>query len=369
MTGRPVVTQDGGRNMAGSNLFDLPSSVDEITPEWMTAALSRKYPGITVHGLEIHDVVHGACTKVRIALETSRADFPQTVLMKAGFEKHSPHMRRMHQKEHQCYHDLVPTWGIQTAVCHFSDEMEDGRALVILEDLCLRDVSFQSLQAPLDFPMAQRFLSDLARIHARWWDAPDINRNFPWINLSDHSQMGHYLNILANAAEFDSYVASPRGAAMPRKLLDRHMLVRAFDAMEKIHRRMPQTILHGDAHLGNLFIDQQGNPGFLDYQSCVGPWCIDVSYFLIAGLDMVDRQRWQGALLHHYLEALVAHGVTAPPAFDEAWLAYRQSVVWGLLIWLMNSSQFQTETNNTAAATRFAMAMVDLDTLATLCIA
>jgi hypothetical protein len=50
------------------------------------------------------------------------------------------------------------------------------------------------------------------------------------------------------------------------------------------------------------------------------------------------------------------------PSFDSAWAAYRRDVVWGLLIWLLNSSQFQTEANNTAAAVRFAMAMIDHDT-------
>src|SRR3546814_4096133 len=101
-------------------------------------------------------------------------------------------------------------------------------------------------------------------------------------------------------------------------------------------------------------------PGFLDAQPRLGAWSIDVSYFLIAGLDLVDRRRWEGALLAHYLSCLRAEGVD-PPSFDDAWAAYRRDVVCGLLIWLLNGSHFQTEANNTAAATRFAMAMVALD--------
>lgn len=69
--------------------------------------------------------------------------------------------------------------------------------------------------------------------------------------------------------------------------------------------------------------------------------------------------------LQHYLAALVQHGVT-PPSFDEAFAAFRRDVIWGHLIWMRNGSQFQSEANNTAAATRFAMAMVDLDTFGAL---
>ena len=152
---------------------------------------------------------------------------------------------------------------------------------------------------------------------------------------------------------------------MPRKLLDRDLIRRAHRRMGEFFATLPQTINHGDMHLGNLYTDADGAPGLLDFQPCVGPWSIDVSYFLIAGLDLVDRRRWQGALLEHYLTSLAGHGVAAPTS-DEAWAAYRRSTVWGLLIWLLNGSNFQTEANNTAAATRFAMAMIDLDTLAAL---
>src|SRR3546814_17397238 len=97
----------------------------------------------------------------------------------------------------------------------------------------------------------------------------------------------------------------------------------------------------------------------LDARPRLGAWSIDVSYFLIAGLDLVDRRRWEGALLAHYLSCLRAEGVD-PPSFDDAWAAYRRDVVWGLLIWMLNGSHFQTEANNTAAATPFAMPMADL---------
>src|SRR3546814_1755970 len=104
-----------------------------------------------------------------------------------------------------------------------------------------------------------------------------------------------------------------------------------------------RVINHGDMHLGNLYVDADGTPGFLDAQPRLGAWSIDVSYFLIAGLDLVDRRRWEGALLAHYLSCLRAEGVD-PPSFDDAWAAYRRDVVWGLPIWMLNGSQDRKST-------------------------
>ena len=345
--------------------MDIPVSADGITPEWMTAALSENEPGLKVDSVEIVDVVAGACTKVRLALRTNRNDFPSTVMMKAPFERHSDTMMMMHRNEYHAYHDLVPTWDIPTAKCHYAGLTDDGRALVILEDLCLRDVKFLSLQHPISFDLAKKFLAHLAKMHARWWNSPEIEEQFPWLGHASSENMAFYLDLLMNPETFARYENAPRGAAMPRLLLNPELINQAHARMLELQSGLACTINHGDMHLGNLYTDAQGEPGFLDYQPVVGPWSIDVSYFMIAGLDLLDRRRWQGALLQHYLDCLADNGIT-PPGFDEAWLAYRRYVPWGLLIWMLNSSNFQTETNNTAAATRFAMAMIDLDTFGAL---
>lgn len=132
-----------------------------------------------------------------------------------------------------------------------------------------------------------------------------------------------------------------------------------------MHVGKPLTVCHGDMHLGNLYVADERVPGFLDWQPRLAPWSLDVTYFMIAALDPLDRRRWEGALLQHYLARLEAYDVSAP-AFDDAWSSYRCDVIWGHLIWMLNGNNFQTESNNSAAASRFSMAMVDLDNFAAL---
>lgn len=343
----------------------VPEQLDGITADWMTAALAPNYPGISVDSVRTIDVIKGACTKVRLALTTNQADFPPTVLMKAGFEPHSPQMRGMHVNEYHAYHDLLPTVGINAPLCHAAIKDDAGRALVILEDLCLRGVRFLSLQQPIGFDLAKGFLAGLAKLHARWWDAPELDTRFAWVPDTTEEKMAHYFGLLLTPDRFEGFATSPRGAAMPRVLLDPPRIRAAHAAMREAHKGQARVVNHGDMHLGNLYVDADGTPGFLDSQPRLGAWSIDVSYFLIAGLDLVDRRHWEGALLQHYLSCLSAEGIN-PPGFDAAWAAYRRDVVWGLLIWLLNGSHFQTEANNTAAAARFAMAMIDHDTFGAL---
>lgn len=46
--------------------IDTPSTVEEISAEWLTAALSLRHPGVKVDSLVIEDVMRGRSTKVRV---------------------------------------------------------------------------------------------------------------------------------------------------------------------------------------------------------------------------------------------------------------------------------------------------------------
>ncbi|WP_430386788.1 hypothetical protein [Blastomonas fulva] len=345
----------------------VPRDAAGLTPEWLTALLAESEPGLVVDSTEIVDIQRGACTKIRIAARTNRNDFPSTLMLKVGFEAHSEAMARMHVNEYHAYADLMPTVDFNAPRCYGAAMDSEGRALVVLEDLCLRNVRFLTLQEPVGFDLAKRFLEGLARFHARWWNAPDLDTRFGWAPDTGEDGVAFYFHLLNTPDKFGRYATAPRGAAMPKSLLDPARIYAAHRAMTAAHKAeaMAMVVNHGDMHLGNLYLDADGSPGFLDMQPRRGAWSIDVSYFLIAGLDLVDRRRWEGALLQHYLQCLALEGID-PPSFDTAWAAYRRDVVWGLLIWMLNSSQFQTEANNTAAATRFAMAMLDLDTFGVL---
>ncbi|MBV9995742.1 MAG: hypothetical protein JO127_11870, partial [Caulobacteraceae bacterium] len=65
---------------------EVPTSIEEVTPEWLTYALSTTTPDLQVDSAQVVDTVHGACTKVRLGVRANRNDFPSTVMMKIGLE-------------------------------------------------------------------------------------------------------------------------------------------------------------------------------------------------------------------------------------------------------------------------------------------
>ena len=341
----------------------LPREVSEITAHWMTEAFRSQGRDIAVSRIELEDHIAGASSKVRVRLETANADDPKRVIVKGGFEKHSREMKGMHWAEARAYRDLIPRVPASAPRSWYAEVDAEGQGIVVMEDLTLRDVRFLSLQTPIGFDTACRFLESLAALHASMWGAPDLvdGALFGDVAMPMVGRFEAYIERLTEPANFAAYAERPRGAAIPVALHDRERMKAGLWALRDSYAGQTRTIVHGDTHLGNLYLDADGNPGFLDWVIRRAPWQNEINYFITAALDLPDRRRWEGALLEHYLAALRGHGIDAPD-FDTAWLLYRREVVWGFFIWFLNSWDFQTESRNTAAATRFAMAMIDHDT-------
>jgi len=348
------------------SVLPLPVTVDSIDAQWLTLALSQRHPGVEVVESCIDEVIRGTSTKIRVVLRYNAAGreaaLPPTMIVKGGFEAHSPLFGFMYRSEMRCYRDLLPIMDLNAPRAFFSAEDPGShQALVIMEDLNARHVTFPSAQTPFDYPQEARFLDALARLHAQWWGRPQLRDEgeLGWVLTQFGAASREYQNRYLAPEVWDSYMAKPRGAATPKALHDRERMRAALDALAEFHESAPLTLTHGDTHLGNLYIERDGTPGFLDMQVRRSPWYQDVAYHMTAALDVIDRRKWEQALLSFYLGRLAAHGVASPPGFDEAWACYRRELVYGLFIFLINETRFQTEQTNTAYAVRFAMAAID----------
>ena len=127
-------------------------------------------------------------------------------------------------------------------------------------------------------------------------------------------------------------------------------------------KTVPRALLHGDTHLGNLYIDIDGEPGFFDSLPHVGPPMIEIAYHLACALDIADRRIHERDLVAHYRDALIGEGI-APPPLDELMRQYGYYLATGYLIFLVNASDFQPEAINTAYTARFSAAMLDHDSI------
>jgi hypothetical protein len=350
--------------MAADSL-PLPLEIEEIDSAWLTAALSLKAPGVEVLSCRVVDVRRGTCTKVRLDMELNgvgqAAGVPRRVILKGGFEPHSRVMYPMHEREVRGYQEVVPVLGLRAPVCWFAGcDPARRQGIVVLEDLVDRGVAFCSPLVPNSFEAVARRLSALAAYHAKTWDVADLDGRFGWID-----------EILASFVVFcdgnfppdvwASYIASPRGAAASRQFHDRDWMWLALRRMGRLSAARPHAVLHTDTHLGNLYVDVDGEPGFFDSLPGRAPPMLEVAYHLGCALDTGDRRRWEAALIQHYLGALRAHGVEAP-GFDDARFQYAVFLAYGYAIFITNAGAYQSEAVNTAYTARFSAAMVDHDT-------
>ena len=347
--------------LAPADAVPLPLLPAKITASWLTAALRQRRTQITVQSAVIEDVILGTSTKIRVRLVCTGAgarEIPSTVIVKGGFEAHSPTLREMYANEVRFYADIQEHIPMPSPSSFFAGSDPDShQSIVIMEDLRPLGVEFCHPLRPQNFDQVARRLETMAGYHAATWNSREFQPGGRWHDIGSRFEawglafMRRYL-----APEtWAHYVASPRGAACSVELHDRFWMERVVEEFAALEAKRPCCMIHGDTHLGNLYIAADGMPGFFDAQVARAPWYLEVSYHIVCALDQATRPRWEAALLDRYLRALADNGVDAP-SFDDAWLDYRRAIAYGLLVFLTNEVIFQTESVNTAYAARFSAA-------------
>ena len=345
-----------------------PMTVEQLTPAWMSAALSRSIPGVRVESCSAIEAIWGMAGKARLQLEYNdvgrEARLPPTMVVKAGFGRFPPEMDWTYAVEVWAYRHVVPTLEVNTPHCYFAGIDPDGRSFMLIEDLVPRNVTFCRVLNPLDYRQAASFLDTYARIHARWWDSPELRPGGRLGFLKKTLEPGaveFWMNYCLEPGQWNEIAERPRSKAFPAKLVNREAMERALHAFRAMHDTEPLCVNHGDEHLGNLFIDQDGRPGIFDWQTRKAPWHMSVAYFIAGALAIDDRRRWEQSLLACYLERLAIYRDSPSLDWDAAWLAYRRSLIWGYFIWLSNPDSTQGAANNMANTTRLGMAVLDHD--------
>jgi len=344
--------------MTEAATLSLPTTVEGVTPAWLSAALQARHPGVNVRAARVQDVILGTSTKIRVALETDDPTLPATLIVKGGFEAHSPMMGPMYANEAGFYTHVQPRITMESPRCFFAGSDPDGfQSIVILEDLRAAGVRWLSALEPEPFEAIAERLRAMAVFHAQTWASPmfEAGRAWDWVGPRFGDWAMVYANRYLMPEVWAGYIASPRGAAVSRALQDRAWMAGALVHLGAVEAAGPRCLIHGDTHLGNLYVTAEGRPGFLDAQVSHTHWSIEVAYHIVAACDLADRAAWEGDLMSIYLEALTAAGAPAPP-FGEAMDRYAEAIAYGLFVFLINETRFQTEAVNTAYAARFGAA-------------
>ena len=353
----------------------LPDEIDEITPQFLTAALSKKHPGITVKDFNIVDIHHGFTTIVRMDLEldeaAKQAGIPSRMTLKGGFEPSTRGRARdfavgAFLMEVPSYRVAQPAFGLNMPTCYFAEiDLEQKQMIILMEDLCLRNVRFCHGLVPHTVEQVRRRLTTLAEYHAKSWGHPELEPGgrfdiFPGNGCNMFHKYMHHVGY-ADPREYKKYTDAPRGAATSPSFHDVNWILDALAYGAELSDAVPNIVCHGDTHSGNLFEEADGTPGFLDSLPRCEAAMIEISYFITNVMDPADRRRHDRELVAHYRNELARCGVDVPD-LDELLRQFAVFLPYGYVTFIVNENTYQTESFNTAHASRYGIAMLDHNT-------
>jgi len=340
----------------------LPTTLAEFDAPWVTHALTRVFPGAEVSGVDIDEITHGTATRARLhlAYEDGSPSGPSTVWVKTGCEPHATYLATIgtYASEVRFYNELRDLVAVRTPACYYAEFDETmPQFVLLLEDLRARNVMWGA-PGEVGDDQVEAALEALARVHARWWDDPALATR-QWLQSTTTGGIAeHYRR--RDAAVLTRALSRPRAAWLPPTLHDPAALVRAFRELLEISATPPLCLVHGDAHVGNVFFERDGTAGLLDWQGTKrARWAYDVAQLIVSALTVDARRGSEQVLLRFYLRCLADHGVAAP-RWETAWLDYRRHTIYPLVGWLCTEG-FQPESVSAANVAQFGAAAADFD--------
>lgn len=289
-------------------LLAIPSGAGAISPAWLTARLGE--PGRVTAAVAARIGVEQGFTGgrlYRLALTWDPAGAgPPSVVVKlspAGAAMRRL-MRHANAAEVRFYRDIAPRAALPVPRCPHAAEV-GGRSVVVMEDLAAhRRLDLRAGCGPRD---AEAVVAALARVHAAWWNRPELADAGGADLLHAIDFAGCWPRYPARLAQLLPDVALPGWFVALAERMARQRGAMAAHLLDS----GPMTLLHRDCHVENVLFALGGQAVLLDWQFMGrGRGAFDLGYFLISSLPPDQRQATERDLVARYHAGLVRGGVT-----------------------------------------------------------
>lgn len=299
----------------------LPVDASGLTPAWLSEALAPRHPGVRVAAVEVLDATERTNHHLRLGLRYDvRAGAPDTLFCKLP-PRDPEHRARigaggMGTREVEFYAGVAPSVSMRMPVCHFAAREADGSFLLLLEDLSAQGSRISDGSWAVPGKLARPPVADLAELHVRFGEPARLAAVSTWAASRRAKPADFVIRTLRYVVDECRPLVNDAYIEIAKLYIEHH------EAIDAYWDGGPQTLIHGDAHIGNLFIDGD-RVGFLDWgMAKIGTPMRDLGFFLTMGLESGDRRRDERDLIRHYLDVRHALGGSRI-SFDDAWLAHR----------------------------------------------
>jgi hypothetical protein len=339
----------------------LPRRPGDLGAATLSGIIGRRVTSVSVI-----DGDAGTSSRARLAL--TGEDVPPSVFVKlpaqTALTRLMGELGRLGHTEVRFYDQLAPRLG-GVPLCHGSAyDPLTGRFVLVLEDLPAEECLFPDTLHPLDPDQAAAVVERLARLHAAFWG-----------RLPATPGVGPLGWVYSASGDDTSLLTGPLLKASARRIAERtdipvergRFIDEDYRRVARLIDRPPHTVMHGDAHPGNVYF-RNGEAGLLDWQAVRrGHPGRELAYALITGLTTEDRRRCERKLLDGYRAALAAAGGPRWSS-DDLWQRYREGALYAYVAALITAGMggMQVEEIALAALRRAVAALDDLDTAAAL---
>lgn len=353
---------------------DIPADPFSISPEWLDEALPDDVlGGAAVTGVRAENIgegtgIFGEIARLELRTEGGDGSAPGSVVAKMACTETAnlevALQLGIYDRELAFFAEIAPTTSLRVPACHVSRRSDDGRFVLILEDLTGEyEVGDQVVGASAD--QAEAVIDALAPFHAQWWEHPDLE-SMTWLPVPD-------------APVYEAAVPNIYRAGLPvleADWADRvspEAIRLAFDVepvfVDLMHRTAtgPATVIHTDTRLDNIFFSRADphDIAFIDFQLALrGRGVADIAYLIGTSVRRDDaRANWEG-LLRRWFDAVTAEGVEY--RWDDCLTHYREAALYYLSGAMSLIGSFDTGNERGAAlaeaySTRILEHGVDID--------
>ncbi|OBG76267.1 MULTISPECIES: phosphotransferase family protein [unclassified Mycobacterium] len=318
-----------------SAVVSIPRHPADVTPAWLSAALSSR--GATVQVAEVEVVAigtgqTGATYRVSARYASDPGDLPSTFVIKLPAQDDTVRDRVVIGYRSECafYSAVVDRVTVPTPRCFYSEISADAMEFALL--LADQAPAVQGDQlAGCDEVEARLAVTALAGLHAPSWCDP-VWLDFPEIPFARPDEAGAQgMGAVATmSAEITLERLGHRMSAEDRETFSAAMGLVTPWLLSEYDRF---ALLHGDYRLDNLLFDpQRTRVSVVDWQTLgVGLPARDLAYFTATSLDSGLRAALEGQLVADYHLALTAGGV-GDYDHESCWRDYRLGALQAPLI-------------------------------------
>ncbi len=337
----------------------LPRTVGDLNTGALSSVMGRE-----VRSMRVLSSDAGTSSRARIVLTGD--DVPESVFVKIAAQTAATRLMgelgRLGNTEVRFYSQLAPELSGVPVAHGAAFDTWTGRYLLVLEDLPESCV-FPDTLHPLSTDQAGLIVELLAALHGTFWDRMRQTGRGPldWL----YTPSGDVTSLLTGSLMTTSMKRLAERTSIPVE--NGRFIAENYRAVAAVIDTPPHTVMHGDAHPGNMYF-RDGEAGLLDWQAVRrGHPSRELAYTLITSLTPEDRQTAQRELLDVYRQALAAAG---GPDLDreDLWLRYRQGALYAYVAPLITAGMggMQVEDIAMEGLRHGAAALDDLETVAAL---